>query len=226
MQVCPIASARATIGGPSFEPRTPSRKAWFHETTMLSPCLVDPTRRAAAAVPGSPGSRRSAPPTPAAARNCRRDMPTSDSQARGRPWVAGRSGCRVIEHSVASSPFAGPGGRQWTPPSLSRFRVLTNVEVRAAAVYSGDRSRNVVVGRGTLRGRDALEDSGRRAGSVAADRQDALAAVGERDLEDGGAIDPRPVVDIVDEWWCRRGLRTRVDPADQPRDCVGAACAT
>jgi len=44
---------------------------------MLSPGLVDPTRRAAEPVWGSRGGRRSAPPAPAAARNCRRDMPTS-----------------------------------------------------------------------------------------------------------------------------------------------------
>jgi len=92
MQVCPIASARAIIGGPSFEPRTPARNASFHETTMLSPGLVDPARPAADAVSGSPGSKRSAPPAPAAARNCRRDMPASDSETRGRPQVAGWSG--------------------------------------------------------------------------------------------------------------------------------------
>jgi hypothetical protein len=100
------------------------------------------------------------------------------------------------------------------------------VEVRAAGVHPGDRIRDVVVGRETLRGRDALEDSRRRARTVAADRQDALAAVGERDPEDGGAIDPRPVIDIVDERWRGRALWTRVDPADQPGDRVGAASAT
>src|SRR5215469_8161706 len=100
------------------------------------------------------------------------------------------------------------------------------MEVRAVALHSGDRSLNVVVGRGTLRGRDALEDSGRRAVSVAADRQDAIRAVGERDPEDGGAIDPRPVIDIVDGRWRRRGLWTRVDPADQPGGRVGAASTT
>src|SRR6185437_5592623 len=33
------------------------------------------------------------------------------------------------------SPFAGPGGRRWVPPSLPSFRVLANVEVRAAGVH-------------------------------------------------------------------------------------------
>src|SRR5262245_32193900 len=138
-------------------------------------------------------------------------------------------GCRLFRLTrhralrAASLPFAGRGGRQWTPPSPPSFHLLTNVKVRAAGVHSRDRIRNVVVGRVTLRGRDALEDSGRRAGPVAADRQDTLAAVGERDPKDGGAIDPHPVIDIVDERWRSRGLWTRVDPADQPRNCVCAA---
>src|SRR5262245_32410687 len=181
MQVCPIASARATIGGPSFEPRTPSRNASFHETTMLSPGLADPARRATEAVWGSPGSRTSAPPAPAAARNCRRVMPASDSEARGRPWVAGRSGGRVTEHPTHM--FAScRAGREAVDASLPVIlHVLTNVEVRAAGVHPGDRIRNLVVGRETLGSRDALEVSGRRAGSVAADRRAAMTSVGGRD---------------------------------------------
>jgi hypothetical protein len=34
--VCTIASARDTIGGPSFESRTPWSAALFHRTTTLS----------------------------------------------------------------------------------------------------------------------------------------------------------------------------------------------
>src|SRR5215470_18837184 len=207
MQACPIASARATIGGPGFEPRTSSRNASFHERRCCRPAW---SIRAG----GRPRPSREALAAGGAHRRLRRRRGTAGETCRRltakRAEDRGLSLFRLTRHRAlrsASSPFARPGGgRQWTPPSLPSFRVLTNVEVRAAGVYSEFRSRNVVVGRGTLRGRDALEDSGRRAGSVAADRQDALAAVGERDLEDGGAIDPRPVVDIVDEWWCRRGL--------------------
>src|SRR6266536_2719251 len=47
MQVWPIASARATIGGPSFESRTPCRNASFQATTTLSPGLAALTRATA-----------------------------------------------------------------------------------------------------------------------------------------------------------------------------------
>src|SRR6266852_1586727 len=43
MQVCTIARARATIGGPMRESRTPCNAAAFHRTTTLSLALVWPS---------------------------------------------------------------------------------------------------------------------------------------------------------------------------------------
>src|SRR6266542_4249779 len=67
MDVCAIASARATIGGPSFELRTPSRNASFHCRTTLPPGW---TRRA---LDASLGNASDAAPAPAATRNRRRE---------------------------------------------------------------------------------------------------------------------------------------------------------
>src|SRR5438552_4095348 len=76
MHVCAIARARATIGGPSFELRTPSRNASFHCTTRLPPAW---TPRAPDA---SLGSASDAAPAPAATRNCRRESDCSRADER------------------------------------------------------------------------------------------------------------------------------------------------
>src|SRR6266487_7115007 len=71
MHVCATASARATIGGPSFELRTPSRNAPFHCRMTLSagwmPRTLDP----------SLGNASDATPAPAATRNRRRESDCS-----------------------------------------------------------------------------------------------------------------------------------------------------
>src|SRR2546430_17105664 len=66
-----IASARATIGGPSFELRTPSRNASFHRRTRLPPAWTP------RALDASLGSASDAAPAPAATRNCRRESDCS-----------------------------------------------------------------------------------------------------------------------------------------------------
>src|SRR6266542_4369929 len=71
MQVCAIASARATIGGPSFELRTPSRNASFHRRTTLPPGWTPRVLDA------SLGNASDAAPAPAATRNCRRESDCS-----------------------------------------------------------------------------------------------------------------------------------------------------
>src|SRR5438552_4919273 len=71
MHVCAIASARATIGGPSFELRTPSRNASFHRRTRLPPAWTP------RALDASLGSASDAAPAPAATRNCRRESDCS-----------------------------------------------------------------------------------------------------------------------------------------------------
>src|SRR5207253_5662483 len=76
MHVCAIATARATIGGPSFELRTPSRNASFHCRTRLPPAW---TLRALKA---SLGSASDAAPAPAATRNCRRESDCSRADER------------------------------------------------------------------------------------------------------------------------------------------------
>src|SRR6266550_1288784 len=74
MLVCAIACARATIGGPSFELRTPSRNASFHRRTTLPPAWTP------RALDASFGNASEAAPAPAATRNCRResDCPRAD----------------------------------------------------------------------------------------------------------------------------------------------------
>src|SRR5438552_2791577 len=76
MHVCAIASARATIGGPSFELRTPSRNASFHRRTRLPPAWT------VRALKASLGSASDAAPAPAATRNCRRDSDCSRADER------------------------------------------------------------------------------------------------------------------------------------------------
>src|SRR5438067_10247941 len=71
MHVCAIARARATIGGPSLELRTPSRNASFHCRTTLPPGWTP------RALDASFGNASEAAPTPAATRNCRRESDRS-----------------------------------------------------------------------------------------------------------------------------------------------------
>jgi hypothetical protein len=76
MHVCAIASARATIGGPSFALRTPCRNASFHPRTTLPP---GGTPRPLAA---SLGSASDAGPAPAATRTRRRESGCSRTSKR------------------------------------------------------------------------------------------------------------------------------------------------
>src|SRR2546430_11513827 len=71
MHVCAIASARATMGGPSFELRTPSRKASFHRRTTL------PSGWTPRALDASFGNASDAAPVPAATRKRRRESDCS-----------------------------------------------------------------------------------------------------------------------------------------------------
>jgi hypothetical protein len=77
MHVCAIASARATIGGPSFALRTPCRNASFHPRTTLPP---GGTPRELAA---SLGNASDAAPAPAATRKRRRESGCSRTSKRG-----------------------------------------------------------------------------------------------------------------------------------------------
>src|SRR5438094_4918117 len=75
MHVCAIASARATIGGPSFASRTPCKYASFHRRTMLPP--------AGRALDANLGNARDAAPAPAATRKRRRESGCSRAGKRG-----------------------------------------------------------------------------------------------------------------------------------------------
>src|SRR6266702_7003172 len=119
MQVWPIANARATIGGPSLESRTPCRNASFQSTTTLSTGRAAPTRPAADAVSGTAGISSRAPPLPAAARNRRRDMACLGKlhgAALVNNWGSFRlvfiehSGCGPAEVSRAFEPVHGGQG--------------------------------------------------------------------------------------------------------------------
>src|SRR2546426_1790203 len=99
----------------------------------------------------------------------------------------------------------------------------TNVVERAVGVDAWRRRLNGVVRLEALRRRDALEDSGRRARSVAAHGQDARAPVRELDLEDGRSVGPRPLVNVVDE--TDLALEIGELPADERRDRISAAPA-
>src|SRR6266446_4866706 len=76
MHVCAIASARATIGGPSFELRTPSRNASFQRRTTLPPGWTP------RALDASPGNASDAAPAPAATRKRRRESGCSRASKR------------------------------------------------------------------------------------------------------------------------------------------------
>src|SRR5438132_8253970 len=76
MHVCAIASARATIGGPSFALRTPCRNASFHRKTTLPP---GGTPRA---LDASLGNASDAAPAPAATRKRLRESGCSRSRKR------------------------------------------------------------------------------------------------------------------------------------------------
>src|SRR5947208_2569489 len=76
MHGCAIARARATIGGPSFELRTPSRNASFHRGTRLPPAWTP------RALDARLGSASDAAPAPAATRNCRRESDCSRADGR------------------------------------------------------------------------------------------------------------------------------------------------
>jgi hypothetical protein len=80
-----------------------------------------------------------------------------------------------------------------------RERLLREVEDRPVGVNARHRSLNAVVGLEPLRRGDALEDPGRRARSVAADGEDALATVEEFDPQHRGAVGSLVhVADVVD----------------------------
>src|SRR5438270_354497 len=100
MQVWPMASARATIGGPSFESRTPLRNASFQRITVLSRGSADKARTTDPPN-GTPGERSIAPAAPADARNCRRDIPVAGDKLAGSLRLGRPSGVGFIVSSLA-----------------------------------------------------------------------------------------------------------------------------
>src|SRR5581483_580591 len=103
MHVCSIASARATIGGPSFESRTACRKASFHRRTTLPPGA------AFRALDAGLGNASNAAPAPAATRTCRRESGCSRAGRRdllGPGGIDGRDG--EVETSGEIAPASGP----------------------------------------------------------------------------------------------------------------------
>jgi len=141
MRECPVASARATIGGPSFESRTPSRNASFHEPTMLSP----------GAWSIRPGGRRRPSREVLAARGAcrplrRRRGPAGETCRRlTAKRVDGRGLPAVQVHASSSTPFRffaiGRGGREAVDASLP-------------VVLSRPNERENSCGRRPLRGQD------------------------------------------------------------------------
>src|SRR5581483_12043291 len=103
------------------------------------------------------------------------------------------------------------------------LRALTDVEERTVGVDARGGRLDGVVRLVTLRRRDPLEDSGGRRRAVTTNGENACGPIRERDLEDGSAVRPRALVDVVDE--AHVGLVIGALPADQRRDFVGAAPA-
>jgi hypothetical protein len=115
------------------------------------------------------------------------------------------------------------GSRRGCPVRAPVLQALANVEERAACVHAGCGRRHVVVRLVPLRRRDPLEDPGGRSRAVATNGENSAAAVRERDLENGCAVGPSPLVDVVDEAYV--GLVIGAHPTDQRRDFIGAAPA-
>src|SRR6266545_1459334 len=97
MEVCAIASARATTGGPSFELRTPTRNASFHRRTRSPPGWTG------RALDASFGNASDAAPAPAATRNWRRE---SDCSRDLPEWV----------FDPTRNPSSGPSGEPEEDP--------------------------------------------------------------------------------------------------------------
>src|SRR5437867_3232252 len=115
----------------------------------------------------------------------------------------------------------GIGQPMWLPYSRCRLR-LADVEDRTVRVDAAYRRLHGVVRLVALRSRDSLEDARWGSGPVTTNGQHALAPVREGDLEDGGPVGPRAVIDVVVEGG-RRALEVGEHPADESRDLVGAA---
>src|SRR6266550_1250238 len=205
MQVWAIARARATIGGPSFESRTPCRNAAFHVIATLSLVRAD-TARTTEAAAGPRGQRRMVPAAPTAARNCRRDSAVDAVGPSGYPRLTGRSGLCFIGATWVTRPLRRRREPFCVLPPAS-LSVLPNVEDRAVRVDPTHGVLNVVVGLETLGRRDAFEDAGRCTRAMAADGEDARFSVREPDPQNGGAVGSlAQSADVVDEGW-RRALR-------------------
>src|SRR5439155_21964473 len=95
MHVWAIARARATIGGPSFDSRTPSRNALFQRSTTLSRGAAD-ARLATTAEAGTPDRSSAAPPAAAAVRKSRRDTARFNAMAPRSTSFEGRSNSGFI----------------------------------------------------------------------------------------------------------------------------------
>src|SRR5438034_4003689 len=120
MHVWAIARARATIGGPSFDSRTPSRNALFQRSTTLSRGAAD-ARLATIAEAGTPDRSSAAPPAAAAVRKSRRDTARFNAMAPRSTSFEGRwnSGFIARLRRWAVGGTEG-GGRHGAPPSLAR----------------------------------------------------------------------------------------------------------
>src|SRR5205809_5685384 len=131
MHVWAIARARATIGGPSFDSRTPSRNALFQRSTTLSRGAAD-ARLATTAEAGTPDRSSAAPPAAAAVRKSRRDTARFNAMApRSTSFEAVRT--RVSSRVFDGGPWVAPreeGGTERLPRSPAGA-LLEDVEERA-----------------------------------------------------------------------------------------------
>src|SRR5207253_692805 len=116
MQVWTIASARATIGGPSFDSRTPWSAASFQRMTALRPrASIAPAGRRVAA-PASGGARSAAPHAPVHSRKRRLEISESAEFIALR-LALGRSDPSRL--SSAAQPTAGSPLVRGIPPKES-----------------------------------------------------------------------------------------------------------
>src|SRR5919197_5831812 len=131
MHVCAIPSARATIGGPGLESRTPCSNASFHRTTTLPP------GGAPRALDASLGNASDAAPAPAATRKRRRE--SGCSRTRTSDEIALVGGPREDDAVVTPS---SRNAVMWPRASLVLARLDDEV-VAAGGVVEVDHAGNL-----------------------------------------------------------------------------------
>src|SRR5438477_315517 len=203
---------------PSTSATACARSASDRPRASRGPCALSAAYAATTSSPAA--SPRSRPPRPSSSIAF-----TTLSQEDGRPALPRRDTAPRPPRAETKQD-AGEANRAAEVAALLQFdasSALANVEDRAVRVHAWGGCLHVVVRLVPLRCRDPLEDPGGRPRAVTTNGENPAAPVRERDLENGYAVRPSPLVDVVDE--AHIGLIIGALPADQRRDLIGAAPA-